>query len=101
MRGIFYVALAFAVLARSNVVAAFPHPDLSKTFPDSAANAKRFLRGAGQEVAQANRGNGYGGVWKAAADSVNKIVPKPNIDMKTLLEKAKVVQALKKNTKSK
>ncbi|KAG3164231.1 hypothetical protein PC110_g16444 [Phytophthora cactorum] len=27
MRSIFYVALAFAVLARSSVVAAFPDPD--------------------------------------------------------------------------
>ncbi|KAG3164242.1 hypothetical protein PC128_g20178 [Phytophthora cactorum] len=91
MRSIFYVALAFAVLARSSVVEAFPDPDesrlLSNTSPDSAAKSKRSLRVAVQE----GRGDGNGGIWKAIS-LPGKIIKVPEIDMKKYLEAAKLAK---------
>ncbi|ETK82859.1 hypothetical protein F442_12037, partial [Phytophthora nicotianae P10297] len=94
-----YIALAFAILARSVVSAAFPDYDDSrlvlKTSPDSVTNAKRSLRVAGQEVVQSNY-DGVGGIIKAVSQSVNKVTaPIPNIKLQALLEKAKVAKALK------
>ncbi|ETK81462.1 hypothetical protein F442_13219 [Phytophthora nicotianae P10297] len=100
MRSILYVALVFAVLARSVVVTAFPHPDeyqlLLKSSPDSVANTKRSLRVAGQEVVPSSWRNGNGGIWKSRAQRTNRIVKLPEIDMAKLIEKAKAAQALKK-----
>ncbi|KAF1788433.1 hypothetical protein PC129_g21989 [Phytophthora cactorum] len=90
MRSIFYVALAFAVLARSSVVEAFPDPDesrlLSNTSPDSAAKSKRSLRVAVQEGRDGN-----GGIWKAIS-LPGKIIKVPEIDMKKYLEAAKLAK---------
>ncbi|ETO72100.1 hypothetical protein F444_11675 [Phytophthora nicotianae P1976] len=110
MRSLFYIALVFAVWARSSAATAFPHPNesglLSQISHDSAAKAKRSLRVAGQEVVQST-GNGYGGIFKSAANSVNKIIPRPDSpNMKELLKKAKkakkalaIKNALKKSKK--
>ncbi|EGZ04603.1 hypothetical protein PHYSODRAFT_536084 [Phytophthora sojae] len=91
MRSLFYVALGFAALACSTVVAEPSNPDdsplLSKVSPDSAA--KRSLRFAGQQVVQSGRGNGNGGVWKAPVASINKIINRPDIDVKRYIEAAK------------
>ncbi|ETK94294.1 hypothetical protein F441_02702 [Phytophthora nicotianae CJ01A1] len=99
MRSIFYVVVVFALFARSSVVAAFPHPNesglLLKTSRESAANIKRFLRVASQEVVQSS-GNGYGGIFKSAASSVNKVIPRPDSpNMKKLIEKANLARLIK------
>ncbi|EEY67160.1 secreted RxLR effector peptide protein, putative [Phytophthora infestans T30-4] len=95
MRSIFYVALAFAVLARSSSVEAFPNPKepqlLSKASPD-----KRSLRVEGQEVVQGGTLDGNGGVWKAIAHTTNKIVKKPEIDVSKLIDVAKKAKKVKK-----
>ncbi|ETM30956.1 hypothetical protein L914_21380 [Phytophthora nicotianae] len=98
MRSVFYVALVFAVLARSSTVAAFPHTDesqlLAVTSPDSATHTKRSLRAAGQEVVQST-GNGNGGIFKSTLTSINKVVHKPEIKLGGLIEKSKIAQAAK------
>ncbi|ETP13238.1 hypothetical protein F441_11518 [Phytophthora nicotianae CJ01A1] len=99
MRSLFYIALVFAAWAHSSAATAFPHPNesglLSQISHDSAAQAKRSLRVAGQEVVQST-GNGYGGVFKSAGTSVNKIIPRPDTaDIKKLVEKANLVRLIK------
>ncbi|ETO83183.1 hypothetical protein F444_02741 [Phytophthora nicotianae P1976] len=99
MRSIFYLAIVFAALACSSVVAVLPHPNeaglLLKTSPGSAVQAKRSLRVAGQEVVQAT-GNGNGGIFKAATTSINKIIPRTDTaNMKKLIEKANLVRLIK------
>ncbi|EEY67153.1 avrblb2 family secreted RxLR effector peptide protein, putative [Phytophthora infestans T30-4] len=100
MRSFLYGVLAFAVLARSSAVAAFPIPDesrpLSKTSPDTVA--PRSLRIEAQEVIQSGRGDGYGGFWKNVAQSTNKIVKRPDIKISKLIAAAKKAKA--KMTKS-
>ncbi|ETP13231.1 hypothetical protein F441_11532 [Phytophthora nicotianae CJ01A1] len=103
MRSLFYIALVFAVWARSSAATAFPHPNesglLSQISHDSAAKAKRSLRVAGQEVVQST-GNGYGGVFKSAGTSINKVIPRPDSPkMKELLKKANLALAIKNAVK--
>ncbi|EEY68919.1 secreted RxLR effector peptide protein, putative [Phytophthora infestans T30-4] len=90
MRRIFYSALAFAVVARSSVVASFPNPN-EPQFLSVASPEKRLLRVEGQEVVQSGKLDGKGGVWKTITHTTNKIVPKPDIDVSKVLDLAKKV----------